>query len=351
MIMMKCRPYFSVVISCYNPDDRLAMLLDSLVIQNEDIEVIISDDCSTKDYMDIVEPYKNKLMLKFVKTEKNFAPSITRETGARAATGKWLTFSDQDDEYYPESFSIVREYIEAANEQNFAFGIFDEINPESKEIGKTFECSFSWTHGKFYNLDNFWCKHNIHYRPLKTHEDIYLCSLTNCLLVSSNNEALYIPKHIYKWYAWKDSVSRSKYIKDGEGHSFLEVAFQDYIDSTGSVYLEKYLDGTNDKDFGIFNCLEVLMDVYFYFIGFVSLEPETYIKENKQLSKRYFELVKHTFNIDTDFILGYINKYPGWYCKTREGCQMATGPFVPVMTFKDFLYWIDEESMEIKNEC
>lgn len=44
--------FWTVCIPCYNPDDRLDNLLQSIVNQNcsDDIEVIIIDDCSTEDF-------------------------------------------------------------------------------------------------------------------------------------------------------------------------------------------------------------------------------------------------------------------------------------------------------------
>lgn len=44
--------FWTVCIPCYNPDDRLDNLLQSIVNQNcsDDIEVIVIDDCSTEDF-------------------------------------------------------------------------------------------------------------------------------------------------------------------------------------------------------------------------------------------------------------------------------------------------------------
>ena len=68
--------FWTVCIPCYNPDDRLDNLLQSIVNQNcsDDIEVIVIDDCSTEDFQPILDKYKDKLFIKKYVTEINGGP-------------------------------------------------------------------------------------------------------------------------------------------------------------------------------------------------------------------------------------------------------------------------------------
>ena len=64
---MQKKPFFSIVIPCYNSRKTLSTLLNSIIAQQmsyNDIQVILSDDCSTESYQDIVDKYKNLLYLR-----------------------------------------------------------------------------------------------------------------------------------------------------------------------------------------------------------------------------------------------------------------------------------------------
>ncbi len=65
------RPFFSIVIPCYNSRNTIGRTLDSILNQHlgyNDIQVILADDCSTESYQDIVDKYKSKLFITQVKT-------------------------------------------------------------------------------------------------------------------------------------------------------------------------------------------------------------------------------------------------------------------------------------------
>jgi glycosyltransferase involved in cell wall biosynthesis len=63
----------------------------------DEIQVILSDDCSTESYQDIVNQYIDKLFITQTKTDYNCCPGNTRQKGADQALGEWLIFMDHDD--------------------------------------------------------------------------------------------------------------------------------------------------------------------------------------------------------------------------------------------------------------
>ena len=99
------RPFFSIVVACYNPSVYLERLLKSIEKQdmNDNIEVILSDDHSTEDYQVFVEKFSDRLCIRQIQTDYNFGPGNTREKGCTIVTGEWLTFADQDDCFEPDS--------------------------------------------------------------------------------------------------------------------------------------------------------------------------------------------------------------------------------------------------------
>jgi glycosyltransferase involved in cell wall biosynthesis len=93
---------FSIVITTFNRAELLKRALNSLVSQTEpDWEAIIVDDGSTDDTQKQILPYlKLYSKIKYIwKPHSGTIPS--KNNGIKAATGKFVTFLDSDDEYHP----------------------------------------------------------------------------------------------------------------------------------------------------------------------------------------------------------------------------------------------------------
>ena len=92
----------SVVIPLYNAADYVGECLESLLIQTfQDFEVIVVDDCSTDNSVEVVESYLPKFngRLRLTKTEKNSGGGgyVPRNIGFKLAGGKYVYFADADD--------------------------------------------------------------------------------------------------------------------------------------------------------------------------------------------------------------------------------------------------------------
>ena len=92
----------SVVVPLYNAAEYVSECLDSLLGQTfQDFEVIVVDDCSTDNSVEIVESYKPKFngRLRLTKTEKNSGGGgyVPRNIGFKLAGGKYVYFADADD--------------------------------------------------------------------------------------------------------------------------------------------------------------------------------------------------------------------------------------------------------------
>ena len=95
-------PAISVVIPMYNAAEFIGECLDSLLIQTfQDFEVIVVDDRSTDNSVEIVEEYAPKFngRLKLTKTEKNSGGggNVPRNIGIMLARGEYIQFLDSDD--------------------------------------------------------------------------------------------------------------------------------------------------------------------------------------------------------------------------------------------------------------
>ena len=94
-------PAISIIAPMYNVGKYLEECLDSILSQTfQDYELIIVDDRSTDNSVEIVENYKPRFegKLKLVTMEKNTgAAALPRNFGIKLAKGKYIAFMDPDD--------------------------------------------------------------------------------------------------------------------------------------------------------------------------------------------------------------------------------------------------------------
>lgn len=332
------RPFYSIIIPCYNSINTIGNLLQSIVDQNmpDDIEVIIADDCSTENYMSAILDFADKLAIKLTQTEYNYAPGNTREVGVTVATGKWLCFADHDDEFLSNTLSEIKTTIEANNEQYCAIANFLEVDTEGNVL-QELKRTRNWNHAKFYNLDNLWKPFNIHFKKdLLTHEDIYISSRVNCALkVLNGDNPLYIDCFCYAWVNRPTTISREKY---GD-HTFLEVFFKDYLESTGYAYIEQFNKNKVPMHYALDAAIGVLILSYFYSESFIFTQPKNYLHENFDELTKYLIACKETFGINNEYIYQYVaSNGAEFYEKQRTSSMNAVGTVMPTRTF---IQWLD----------
>lgn len=92
-------PLVSVIIPNYNNAKYLAAAIDSVLQQDyPNIEVILVDDGSTDNSLEILENYKDKIILV---QQENQGAAAARNTGLRKASGDFIAFHDSDDLWLP----------------------------------------------------------------------------------------------------------------------------------------------------------------------------------------------------------------------------------------------------------
>jgi GT2 family glycosyltransferase len=121
----------SVIVPCFNAADTISVQLEALATQrwSEDWEVIVSDNNSTDNSVEIVERYRNRLPgLKIVKATARQGGAHAINAGAEAAKGESLAFCDADDEIAAGWLPAIGE---ALREHDFVASRFDmeKLNP------------------------------------------------------------------------------------------------------------------------------------------------------------------------------------------------------------------------------
>jgi glycosyltransferase involved in cell wall biosynthesis len=91
----------SVIIPVYNAEKYIKQCLDSIVNQTlgiKNIEVIIVNDCTLDNSMDIINEYTSKYSsFKVIKHDKNKGLGEARNTGLKHVSTNFVTFLDSDD--------------------------------------------------------------------------------------------------------------------------------------------------------------------------------------------------------------------------------------------------------------
>ena len=104
-------PVISVVIPAYGYPAGLDRLLTALARQEfpSAFEVLVMDDGSPVPLEPVTQPYRNVLNLRYLRLP-NGGPARARNTGARAAEGEWVAFTDHDCEPAPDWLAqLIRE--------------------------------------------------------------------------------------------------------------------------------------------------------------------------------------------------------------------------------------------------
>ncbi|MBE8954678.1 MAG: glycosyltransferase family 2 protein [Quinella sp. 2Q5] len=100
-------PLVSVIIPMFNSERYIADGLDSLLAQTfQNFEVVVVDDCSTDNSVEVVESFSERFgrRLHVLKLPKNSGtPNAPRNVGIQFARGKYIAFLDSDDLYYTKT--------------------------------------------------------------------------------------------------------------------------------------------------------------------------------------------------------------------------------------------------------
>ena len=334
----------SIIVPCYNCEKTIGRLLQSILdnkMDEKEYQVIICDDRSTDNFMEVVKTFENKMYITYCKTFRSVhCPGNTRQAALPYIEGEWFTFIDNDDMFEPYAFEKVFEFIEKENVKYTLITNFREYFDDTDEYGREFkgESADTWLHGKFFNTEKTLNEFGCHFKEdLISHEDLYFNSCNLAHLISIDEDYVYYPIFTYKWVDNPNSLSRSYFSKRD---FYIDTYLGDYIVGSCYIFFDMYKNESREekKIFSLNQIIMTILHAYFYYQSSLwRLGSNNILMESYNVVKDLKRKICKELNMTSFDIIDYVYAIPDRYNSVKAKCQIGCCPFVEVQSFRDFI--------------
>lgn len=214
-------PLVSVIMPSYNCDKYISKAIESVLSQTfADLELLIVDNMSTDNSLDIARNYKSRdsRVHIFENTVSRGAAS-TRNIAIEASCGRYIAFLDSDDIWYPDKLAIQISSMKEANSQ-FSYTAYEKID-SSDQVFSVVGVSNSTTYSDLLKTCTIGCLTAIYdtsyfgkqYMNIETGREDYALWLS---LLKSGGNALGInqPLAQYRVYDGQSSAKKLSMAKE-----------------------------------------------------------------------------------------------------------------------------------------
>lgn len=134
--MMNNEKLISIVLPVYNGAEHMACSIESVINQTyQNWELIIVNDCSTDNTLDIAESYQRKdPRIRVFSNKKNLKLPLTLNAGFAEAKGEYYTWTSDDNLYKPEALSRLARELEQDSDCVMVYSDCTDIDADGKEI-------------------------------------------------------------------------------------------------------------------------------------------------------------------------------------------------------------------------
>lgn len=109
-------PIVSIIVPVYNAEQYIKNTIESLRNQTlKDIEIVLVDDGSKDKSLEICKDFEQLDCRVIVVHQENSGVSVARNTGLETCTGKYIGFSDADDEMKPDMYEKMVKILEESD--------------------------------------------------------------------------------------------------------------------------------------------------------------------------------------------------------------------------------------------
>lgn len=119
----------SIIMPAYNSAEFIAESIQSVISQTyKDWELIITDDHSTDETVDIVKSYKARdNRIKLIELNDNGGPAVARNRALNIASSRFIAFLDSDDLWHPQKLELQLNFMKE-NDYAFTFTSYQRIS-------------------------------------------------------------------------------------------------------------------------------------------------------------------------------------------------------------------------------
>lgn len=132
------KPLVSIITPNYNASKYIAATVESVLNQTySNWELLIIDDCSTDNSVEIIKTFQKKdERIKLIELTQNVGPAVVRNKGISEAQGCYLTFIDSDDIWLTNFIEISIRKVK--NSTGFVFASYHRFDEDLKPYYKDF---------------------------------------------------------------------------------------------------------------------------------------------------------------------------------------------------------------------
>lgn len=146
----------SVIIPAYRCADTLQRAIDSALIQDVPMEILVLDDCSGEDIEGIVKEYGEEKRLRYVRNEKNLGAAGSRNRGISMAEGDYVAFLDADDWWEEGKLKAQLELLQKTGDVLCCTGR-ELVTPDGRKTGKYIPVKERITYGDLLRHNSINC--------------------------------------------------------------------------------------------------------------------------------------------------------------------------------------------------
>lgn len=144
---MNQSPIISIIVPAYNAASYIKSTLDSAINQTfKDFEILVINDCSTDDTVDIVESYcatDKRVKLISLSVNKG-APAGPRNIGVKEAKGQWIAFLDADDIWHPQKLKRQMDLLNSTGARFCSTQMINFVDEKGLKLNDASPDDFSW---------------------------------------------------------------------------------------------------------------------------------------------------------------------------------------------------------------
>ena len=126
----------SIITPTYNSADFIADTIECILAQTyQNWELLITDDCSSDNTVEIVLSYAQKdKRIRLFRLETNSGGGVSRNNSIKEANGRYIAFCDSDDRWTKNKLEVQVAFMKE-KDTAFSYGSYMLCDEDDKELG------------------------------------------------------------------------------------------------------------------------------------------------------------------------------------------------------------------------